>query len=164
MKKFLLFALAGIAFITFAQSCKKKVKDEDIAKEFTTKIGGMGDMMKGGAASVKDGIVTITGECKDQECHDKCKADFAAMKESVKGVKDVKFECTVAPPPPPPAMPTGSDGKITEAVGPMMKDMKGASFTVVNGVATVMGVADVSKRAAIKQAFIKAGAKNVEFK
>jgi hyperosmotically inducible periplasmic protein len=162
MKKYVFLMLAAFAFVTMSQSCKKKVKDDDIQKELMAKVSGMGDMMKGGNVTVKDGVAIITGECKDQECHDKCKKDLEDAK--IKGVKELKFECTVAPKIEMPAMPSADDTKITDAIAPMLKDMKGAAVTVASGVATVTGVADVAKRAAVKQALIKAGAKNVEFK
>jgi hyperosmotically inducible periplasmic protein len=161
MKKYFFFMLAAFAFVTLSQSCKKKVKDEDIQKEVMAKLGGMGDMMKGANATVAGGVVTVTGECKDQECHDKCKKDLEDAK--IKGVKSIDFKCTIAPPPPP-VMPSGDDAKLTETGNAMLKDMKGAAMTVSGGVVTITGVTDVAKRGMLKQALTKAGAKNVEFK
>jgi hyperosmotically inducible periplasmic protein len=158
MKKYLFIALAAFSFITLSQSCKKKMKDEDIQKSAMEVIGKMTDL-KNGAVTVKDGVATINGDCADQGCMDKCKK--AVEDAKIKGVKSIDWQAKIAPPP---SMPTAGDADIQTAVAPLLKDIKGAAVTVANGIATVTGVTDVAKRGAIKQALTKAGAKNVEFK
>lgn len=161
MKKYLFIALAAFSFITLSQSCKKKVKDEDIKTAVEAKLKEMPDMSMGVmVADVKDGAVTLSGQCKDDACKAKCEE---AVK-GVKGVKSVTNNCTVAPPMPPAPVPSAADDAIKTAVAPLLKDIKGASLDVKEGVATVTGVSDVSKRGAIKDALTKAGAKNVIFK
>lgn len=162
MKKYLFIALAAFSFITLSQSCKKKVSDADIKTNVEAKLKEMPDMSGGVmVADVKDGAVTLSGQCKDEACKAKCGEEAG----KVKGVKSVTNNCTVAPPPPPPApMPSATDAAIQAAGDPLIKDIKGATLTISGGVATVTGVADVAKRGAIKQALTKAGAKNVEFK
>jgi hyperosmotically inducible periplasmic protein len=160
MKKYFFFVLAAFALVTVSQSCKKKMKDADIEAAIMAKAKDMPDMA-GLAVTVKEGVATMTGQCKDDACKAGCEKAIAGMK----GVKSVVNSATVMPPPPPPPpMPTGDDAKIMDAAAPMLKDLKGASVSVANGVATVMGVADVAKRAGLKQILTKAGAKNVEFK
>lgn len=159
MKKYLFIALAAFSFITLSQSCKKKMKDEDIQKAATEKIAGMSDI-KGGAVMVKDGVATLTGECKDEACKAKCGEEIG----KVKGVKSVTNNATITPVAPPAPVPAAGDEAIKTAAAPWLKDNKGAAVEVSNGVATVTGVADAPKRAALKQVLTAAGAKNVVFK
>lgn len=159
MKKYLFIALAAFSFMTLSQSCKKKPKDEDIQKAAAEVVAKLD--LKGGSVSVKEGVATVTGECADQACSDKCKKAFEDAK--VKGVKSTDWQVKLAPPPVQ-NMPAAADDAIKNAVAPLLKDLKGAAVAVANGIATVTGVTDAAKRGAIKQALTTAGAKNVEFK
>ena len=92
-----LTAVMVIATLAFV-SCKPK--DADI-KAAVEKALAADPMMTGTTVDVKDGVVTIGGECKD----DACKAGCEKIITAVKGVKSVVNNCTVAPPPPPPPPP-----------------------------------------------------------
>lgn len=158
MKKYFFFMLAAFAFVTLSQSCKKKMKDADIQTAIEAKMKESPDMA-GMTVSVANGVATLSGQCKDDDCKAKCEAAIKDMK----GVKSVINNCTVMPKMETPPPPAGDDAKITEAGNALLKDMKGAAMTVANGIATITGVKDVAKRAMIKEALTKAGAKNVMF-
>jgi osmotically-inducible protein OsmY len=132
MKKYLFIALAAFTFVTLSQSCKKKMKDADIQTAVSEQLGKMTDM-KGGSVTVKEGVATITGECADQACMDKCKKGLEDAK--VKGVKSYDFQCKIAP-----AMPvvTAADAAITKG---LMDALKGTGVTgsVKDGVVSLMG-------------------------
>jgi hypothetical protein len=68
MKKYLFLAIAAFTMLSFATSCKKKLKDEDIQKSAQEALTKAGMDTK---VAVVGGVATITGACKD----DKCKAD-----------------------------------------------------------------------------------------
>jgi hyperosmotically inducible periplasmic protein len=160
MKKYFFLVLAAFALVTMSQSCKKKMKDADIEAAIMAKAKET-PAMAGLAVTVKDGVATMTGQCKD----DACKAGCEAAVKDMKGVKSVVNNATVMPPPPPPpAMPTGDDAKVMDAGNALIKGMTGVSMTVADGIATITGVTDVAKKAMLKQALTKAGAKNVMFK
>jgi hyperosmotically inducible periplasmic protein len=118
-----LSAAALAAVIAFSvPACKSGPKDADIKTAIEEKFKGSADMA-GTTVDVKDGVATLTGVCKDEECKTAC---GAAAKE-VKGVKDVVNNCTVAPPPPPPASTnvTTTDPKLQDAVKAIIKDIPG---------------------------------------
>ncbi len=119
-----LLGLSLFAALAFA-SCKPK--DEDILKAVNEKIAGMTEM-KGLTATVKDGVVTLSGECKDEKCKADCQKTIEDAK--IKGVKSVVSNCTIAPPPPAPASVTASvtDPKLQDAVKAIIKDIPGVSI------------------------------------
>ena len=87
-------ALLIAATVSFV-SCGPK--DADIKKAVDEKISATPEM-SGAVADVKDGIVTLSGEVKDEACKAMCGKELA----TVQGVKSVVNNTTVAPPPPPP--------------------------------------------------------------
>jgi hyperosmotically inducible periplasmic protein len=105
-------------------------KDADIEKEILAKMGSMPEM----TITVKDGIATISGTCKD----DACKASCENIAKGVKGVKSVVNNCVVAPPPPPPVE-ISPDAVLTTSVMQVVQAYKGASASVSNGVVTLTG-------------------------
>src|SRR5687768_13301264 len=78
-----LLLLASFAIIsTTTISCKSKKSDAEIQTEVSNKLNSQ----EGSAAltaSVNDGVVTLSGECKDETCRRECA-------ESVKGISGVK--------------------------------------------------------------------------
>jgi hyperosmotically inducible periplasmic protein len=117
MKKYLFMAVAAFTMLTFATSCKKKLTDEAIQKSAQEAIAKTGMAT---TVSIKDGIATLTGECKD----DKCKTDCEAAIKDVKGIKSVVNSCTVTPPPV--SMTTTLDAATQKKVTDGLKDIKGA--------------------------------------
>src|ERR1044072_4488031 len=72
-------------------------KDADIKASVEEKLKTNTDMTGPMTVAVNDGVVTITGECKDEACKAKCEE----RAKGVKGVKSVVNNCTVPPPPVP---------------------------------------------------------------
>lgn len=132
-----LMAVLIAATVSFV-SCGPK--DADIKKAVDEKISSTPEMT-GAVADVKDGVVTLTGEVKDEACKEMCGKEIAA----VKGVKNVVNNTTVAPPPPPPAAPVTitPDDPLAKAVTDATKDYPTVKAEVKDGVITLTG--DIKK-------------------
>ena len=114
-------------------SCKPK--DADIKADIDKAIQTTPDM-SGLSADVKDGVVTLTGTCKDDECKNKC----AKAVEGMKGVKSVINNITLPAPPPPPApVVIAADDPLTKAVADAVKDHPTVKAEVKDGVITLTG-------------------------
>ena len=112
-------------------SCKPKDADIKAAVEKALKAD---PMMSNTTVDVKDGIVTMGGECKD----DACKALTENTVKGMKGVKSVINNATVAPPPPAPAPVTiNADDALVKGVADATKDFKDVKATVNDGVITL---------------------------
>jgi hyperosmotically inducible periplasmic protein len=115
-----LSAAAIAAVIAFTvPACKSGPKDAEIK----TAVEAAVKDVKGLVVDVKDGVVTMSGECKDADC----KANCEKMVKEMKGVKEVKSTCTIAPPTPAPASTatTTADPKLQDAVKAIIKDIPG---------------------------------------
>ena len=118
-------------------SCKPK--DADIKAEIDKSIQSNPDM-SGLSADVKDGVVTLTGTCKDNECKAKC----ATAVQGMKGVKSVVDNITIPAPPPPPApVVIAADDPLAKAVADAVKDHPTVKAEVKDGVITLTG--DIKK-------------------
>jgi hyperosmotically inducible periplasmic protein len=86
----LLFLIGAVALISTSTGCKKKPKDADIkaAVEAALKADPSATTTM---VDVKEGVATISGECKDEAC----KANCAKIAGAVKNVKSVVNNCTV---------------------------------------------------------------------
>jgi hyperosmotically inducible periplasmic protein len=132
MKKtasFLLIAVAALA-ISFT-ACKSKPKDADI-KTAVEKILAADEMSKGTTVAVDKGVVTITGECKDDMCKQHCGQMVTDAK--IKGVKEVVNNCTVAP-----KVEVTADDPLTTAVNDAIKSFSGVTASVKDGIITLGG-------------------------
>lgn len=120
-------ALLIAAMALSISACKSGPKDADIEKAVKEKLAASPDMAST-AVSVKDGVVTLSGECKD----DACKAGCEAAAKDVKGVKSVTNNCTVKPaevaPPPASTATTTADPKLQDAVKAIIKDIPGIAL------------------------------------
>jgi hyperosmotically inducible periplasmic protein len=166
MKQFLLkpfLLLAAVAVLTTAiTSCKGKMKDTDISAAIATKASSM-DQMAGVQVAVKDGVVTMTGECKD----DACKALCESTVKGIPGVKNVVNNCTVAPPPAPPtAAPvvTSADDALSTGLKDVLKDFPTVSSSVKEGVIALTGEIAKPKWMVLKQAIDKLTPKGYDLK
>lgn len=140
-----MIAIAALA-ISFT-SCKKKMKDADI-KAAVEKALAADPMSAGTSVSVDKGVVTMTGECKDEMCKSKCEE----MVKGIKGVEKVINNCTVAPPPPPPAAVVNpADEELTKGVTDALKDMQGIKASVADGKIVLTGEIAKAKWAGLKQ-------------
>lgn len=118
-----------LMFSMLVMSCGQK--DSDIQESVEEKLKGNTEMAAPLAVSVNDGVVTLTGECKD----DKCKADCEAAAKSVKGVKSVINNATVAAAP----VQVSTDDALTTGVRDATKDHPTVNASVNNGVVTLTG-------------------------
>lgn len=143
--------LMGLAVMTTLAFVGCKPKDEDILKAVNEKIAGMTEM-KGMTATVKEGVVTLSGECKDEKCKEDCKKAIEEAK--IKGVKEVISNCTIAPPPAPaPAsLTTTLDEATMQKVKDGLKDIKGiTSLTFSEKGAVIAGEVSDKDNMKIKQ-------------
>ena len=122
----LLFVMSMIAV-----SCKPS--DADIQKAITEKMSSMPDMA-GMTTSVTDGVVTLSGECKDEECKAKCEEAI----KSVKGVKSVVNNCQLPAP-----VVISPDETLTTSVNATLANYPGVMASVTDGVVTLTG--EISK-------------------
>ena len=143
----LLMALAIVTTVSFV-SCKPK--DADIQTAVTAKINAMPDMVKGATVEVKNGVATLSGECKDEMCKAECEK---AAKE-VKGVKSIVSNFSIVAPPPPPPAPVviTADDPLTKAVTDATKDYPGVTASVKEGVVSVTGEITKDKWKKLKMA------------
>lgn len=106
-------------------------KDSDIKAAVEEKLKANTEMTAPLAVSVNDGVVTLTGECKDE----KCKADCEEAAKSVKGVKSVINNAVVAAAP----VEVSTDDALTTGVRDATKDHPTVTATVNDGVITLTG-------------------------
>jgi hyperosmotically inducible protein len=125
------FILLASVLVLGAVSCKKKLKDTDIQASIEAVLSADADM-KSTMVTVKDGVATISGECKDEACKARCED---AVKK-VEGVKSVVNNCTVAPPPA--VVPPVSDA-LSQAIADAVKDYPGVKTELSDGVLTLTG-------------------------
>jgi hyperosmotically inducible periplasmic protein len=125
-----IFSIGMVLFsLTMLVSCG--VKDETIQ----TSVAALPEL-SGVTATVKDGVVTLTGAVKD----DASKAAAETAVKNVKGVKSVQNEITVAPPPPQPEpVVIAADDPLTKGVTDATKDFPGVTASVKDGVITLTG-------------------------
>jgi osmotically-inducible protein OsmY len=111
------------------------VKDSTIQENVVAALKANPDLA-GITADVSKGVVTLSGQCKDEMS--KTAAETAITK--LEGVKQVVNNCTVAPPPPPPApVVISADDQLTKAVTDAIKDFSGVKATVNDGVISLTG-------------------------
>jgi osmotically-inducible protein OsmY len=143
--------LTGVAVMATLAFVSCKPKDEDILKAVNEKIAGMTEM-KGMTATVAEGVVTLSGECKDEKCKADCQKAIEDAK--IKGVKSVVSNCTIAPPPPPPpaSVTTSVDAMTMQKVKDGLKDIKGiTSLTFNEKGAVLVGEVSAADNMKIKQ-------------
>lgn len=141
----LLLAVVVSATLLFI-SCKPK--DADI-KAAVEKALSADPSMTGTTVDVKDGVVTIGGECKDDACKEGCEKIVAG----IKGVKSVVNNCTITPPPPPPpvSLTTVLDEATQQKVKDGLKDMPGVKVEFVGDKAVLTGEVTKTQRMTIMQ-------------
>ena len=128
VKSVLVMLFVGFLFVACGP------KDADIQKEIASKMVDMPGMQ----VDVKDGVATISGNCKD----DACKASCESIAKGVKGVKSVVNNCVVVPPPAETmAAPVeiNSDAILNTSVATALTAYKGVTASVKDGVVTLTG-------------------------
>ena len=128
------FTIPLLAFllITSITSCKQKTSDADVKTAVDNAIAA-NSSLSGTYSSVKDGVVTLTGEVMD----DASKASAETVAKGVKGVKSVVNNLTVAPAPAPVVI--TADDPLKTSVDATLKDFAGVSASVQDGVVTLTG-------------------------
>ena len=119
-------------FVTLA-ACNSKTSDADVKTSVDNAIAANSDL-SGTYTDVKDGVVTLSGQVKDEAA--KSLAETTA--KGVKGVKSVNNNLTVAPPPAAPVEITADD-PLKASVDNTIKDYPGVAATVKDGVITLTG-------------------------
>ena len=115
----------------FIMGCAQK--DSDIKASVEEKLKTNTDMTGPMTVSVNDGVVTISGECKDNACRAKCE-DLA---KSAKGVKSVINNCVVAAASVP--VQVSTDDVLSNGTMDAIKDHPTVKATVNDGVVTLTG-------------------------
>ena len=105
-------------------SCKPKISDQDIE----TKIQS-NSALSHLAVTVKDGVVTLSGEAKD----DADRTNSEAAVKSIEGVKEVVNNTTIAP------VEIAADDPLTKGIADALKDFPTVKATANDGVITVTG-------------------------
>ena len=132
LKNWLALMLAIALISVTVQSCKGKVKDEDLKTSVQAALQANPETAQL-TADVNDGVATISGEVKDEAS----KAKAGELATAVKGVKSVQNNATVAPPPAP--VQITPDDPLTSAVKDATKDYPTVNATVNDGVIAVTG-------------------------
>jgi osmotically-inducible protein OsmY len=130
----LIVTVCAFASMTLV-SCKGKQTDAEIQSSINEKIAS-NEKMKGLHASVTNGVVNLTGDCKDEECRKDC-AD--AIKD-VKGVKSVENNIRIASASTSAApVEIAPDETLKNSVNDVVKNYKGVEADVKDGVVTLRG-------------------------
>lgn len=107
-------------------------KDSDIQASVEEKLKTNTEMAGAMTASVKDGVVTLSGECKDEACKAKCEE----LAKSAKGVKSVVNNATITAVAP---VQVSTDDALTTGVRDATKDHPTVTASVNAGVVTLTG-------------------------
>jgi len=152
--KFKALTILTLAVALFLSACGKS--DADITKAVNEKLAA--DKVTGVTASVKDGVVTLTGEVADITV--KNRAENAA--KTAEGQKSVVNSLTLKPLPTP--VPAPADpmlkGKVEEAL--KKAGCTGATVATNGGTVTLTGTVPGAKFAECVQVAQQSGATNVD--
>lgn len=119
-----------ICLLSFAQfsSCKAKNKDAEISAAVHSKTQTDASLA-GVTASVADGVVTLTGQCNDENC----KTNAEQSVKGIDGVKKVVNNITVAP------VTISGDNKLNADAAIVVAKYPGVQAEVNDGVITLRG-------------------------
>jgi osmotically-inducible protein OsmY len=125
--------LAFVIPCLLLSSCKPK--DSDIQAAIEAKKKDMPEMA-GITVMVSGGVVTLSGEYKDETS----KADCEAAVKGIKGVKNIIDNTTITPPPAAVAPVTiAADDALTKGVSDATKDYPTVKAAVKDGIVTLTG-------------------------
>lgn len=135
-------------------SCKGKTSDSDLQASFNEKAK-TDTRLSNVSATVNDGVVTLNGQCPDEDC--RTTAEQAA--KDIKGVKSVINNITVTPPAAP--VEVNTDTVLQTGVRDATKDYPGVTATVINGEVTLTGTIERNKLPKLMQAIHSLNPKKV---
>ena len=131
------FIFAVIIFPLSLQltSCKSKPKDSDILASVNEKFSSDA-RFSGLSATVNDGVLTLNGQCPDENC----KTDAERKAHEVKEVKSITNNINVAAPVTPAApVEIAGDDMLQNGVRDAVKDFPGVQAEVTNGEINLTG-------------------------
>ena len=131
MKKIRLISMLALAIMVAVGATSCKPKDADIQKAVQTAIAANPDAA-GVAAVVEKGVVTLTGEVKDEAAS----VALNALAAGQKGVKSVVNSLTVVPPAP---VISASDQVLIDGLITALKDNPTVTTAVKDGIITMTG-------------------------
>lgn len=126
--------IALLLFVSaiFFGSCKSEQSDTEIKAAIDKKAANNIEMSKINA-SVASGVVTLTGECKDDECRKECADEV----KEIKGVKSVVNNIQIATAAP--AVQVSGDDQLRTGVNNVLKSYSTVQADVNDGVVTLRG-------------------------
>ena len=135
----------GVIFLmsVYLTSCGG-AKDSDIQTSFNQKVQ-TDARLSSVNATVKDGVVTLNGQCPDESC--RSYAEQSA--KEVKGVKSVVNNITVMPPAAP--VDISPDAALESGLKDATKDYPGVTASVANGEVTLTGNIERNRLATLMQ-------------
>jgi hyperosmotically inducible periplasmic protein len=144
MEKQLWHMLFVVGFTLVFAACKPS--DEKIAEAVRAKVSAISPAI---SSSVKDGVVTLSGEVADEAA----KAAVITALQGEKGVKSVVNNLTVTPPPPPVVV-INPDDVLTRGIDSTFnaKGITGVTTKVSNGEVTLTGSVKKSDLQKVMQA------------
>lgn len=116
----------------FVTACNNQPKDSTIQSSFQEKAKS-NPQLANISATVTEGVVTLTGQCPDENC--KSSAELAA--KDVKGVKSVVNNISVTPATAPVVI--ADDATLKNSVEDVVDDYKDVEADVQNGEVTLRG-------------------------
>lgn len=125
-------ALSALLFFAIV-SCSGR-SDAEIKGDITEKLSSMPEMASV-TVDVKDGVVTTGGHVNDEAGKATCESTI----KSVKGVKSVTNNVTVAAPVTEAPVTIAADDQLTKGVTDAVKDFDGVTADVNDGVVTLTG-------------------------
>ncbi|NLO69752.1 MAG: BON domain-containing protein [Porphyromonadaceae bacterium] len=141
MKKNQIVSMLALILLLAVGVTSCKPKDADIQKAVQTAIAANPDAV-GVTATVEKGVVTLTGEVKDESTS----MAINGLAAGVKDVKSVVNDLTIAAP-----LVNAVDSALQTALVDALKDHPGVSATVLDGVVTLTGEISQSDLATLMQ-------------
>ena len=133
--RFMLLFAAFAIISTATVSCKGTRSDAEIQSEVNKKLESE-EGSAGLTASVNEGVVTVSGECKDETCKRNC----AESVKDIKGVKSVVNNIQIARVEPEAApVEITADEPLQAGVNEAVKGFKDVKAEVKGGVVTLRG-------------------------
>lgn len=155
MKK-ALFQLSAALFFSASlgfTACKSGPKDSDIQDKFNAKMTE-NPQLRTVTATVKEGVITLTGPCPDEEC--RTSAEQAARE--IEGVKNVVNNISVSQTAP---VVVADDATLQKAVEEIVDDYDDVEAQVQNGEVTLRGSVERTKLQQLMMDLNAANAKKI---